>query len=132
MRSRYSAFATQKIEYLLDSYDPNHRHEFDREGITRWSKEADWKGLEIQRVEKGGEADDTGLVEFIARFIMKGELQNHHEIAEFRRDPRTRAWYFVDGAPPKRQPLVNTEPRVGRNEPCPCGSGKKHKKCCGA
>ena len=24
-----------------------------------------------------------------------------------------------------------TEKKVGRNEPCPCGSGKKHKKCCG-
>jgi uncharacterized protein YchJ len=25
-----------------------------------------------------------------------------------------------------------TTPKVGRNEPCPCGSGRKHKKCCGA
>ena len=28
------------------------------------------------------------------------------------------------------QPVVNG-PRVGRNDPCPCGSGKKYKKCCG-
>jgi preprotein translocase subunit SecA len=27
---------------------------------------------------------------------------------------------------------VRPEPKVGRNEPCPCGSGKKYKKCCGA
>lgn len=26
--------------------------------------------------------------------------------------------------------VVNTTPKVGRNDPCPCGSGKKHKKCC--
>ncbi len=26
-------------------------------------------------------------------------------------------------------PMVNTLPRVGRNDPCPCGSGKKYKKC---
>lgn len=25
---------------------------------------------------------------------------------------------------------VRTEPKIGRNEPCPCGSGKKYKKCC--
>jgi preprotein translocase subunit SecA len=25
----------------------------------------------------------------------------------------------------------NAQPRVGRNDPCPCGSGKKYKKCCG-
>mgnify|MGYP001194592956 CR=1 FL=1 len=28
-------------------------------------------------------------------------------------------------------PYVRAEPKIGRNEPCPCGSGKKHKKCCG-
>jgi preprotein translocase subunit SecA len=29
------------------------------------------------------------------------------------------------------QPVRRDEPRVGRNDPCPCGSGKKNKKCCG-
>jgi uncharacterized protein YchJ len=28
--------------------------------------------------------------------------------------------------------FVRAEPKIGRNEPCPCGSGKKYKKCCGA
>ena len=28
--------------------------------------------------------------------------------------------------------FVRASPKVGRNDPCPCGSGKKHKKCCGA
>ncbi len=27
--------------------------------------------------------------------------------------------------------VQRTEPKVGRNDPCPCGSGKKYKKCCG-
>ncbi len=31
----------------------------------------------------------------------------------------------------KRQPIVNDSPKVGRNDPCPCGSGKKYKQCCG-
>ncbi len=30
-----------------------------------------------------------------------------------------------------RDPIVNDGPKVGRNEPCPCGSGKKYKQCCG-
>jgi len=30
----------------------------------------------------------------------------------------------------KIQPIIFTEPKIGRNDPCPCGSGKKHKKCC--
>jgi preprotein translocase subunit SecA len=32
---------------------------------------------------------------------------------------------------PVKQPSRRSEPKVGRNDPCPCGSGKKHKKCCG-
>ncbi len=31
----------------------------------------------------------------------------------------------------KHRPVVRTQPKVGRNDPCPCGSGKKYKKCCG-
>ena len=33
-------------------------------------------------------------------------------------------------AQPYAQP-VRTEPKIGRNEPCACGSGKKYKQCCG-
>ena len=33
-------------------------------------------------------------------------------------------------APPKQVTVVKTGPDVGRNDPCPCGSGKKFKKCC--
>ncbi len=32
----------------------------------------------------------------------------------------------------KVETVVHDGPRIGRNDPCPCGSGKKYKKCCGA
>jgi len=32
--------------------------------------------------------------------------------------------------PPTKKQLFRNPPKVGRNEPCPCGSGKKFKKCC--
>ena len=35
-------------------------------------------------------------------------------------------------ATPKVETVVHDGPRIGRNDPCPCGSGKKYKKCCGA
>jgi preprotein translocase subunit SecA len=39
------------------------------------------------------------------------------------------------GAPPVEapapQPIRHTGREIGRNDPCPCGSGKKYKKCCG-
>ncbi len=37
---------------------------------------------------------------------------------------------FSLGANTPRQPVVREAPKVGRNDPCPCGSGKKFKKCC--
>ncbi|MGI5824544.1 MAG: preprotein translocase subunit SecA [Bacillota bacterium] len=36
-----------------------------------------------------------------------------------------------DDTPKKKKPVKRTEKKVGRNEPCPCGSGKKYKNCCG-
>ena len=38
---------------------------------------------------------------------------------------------FGGGQPIARKPVVKAV-KVGRNDPCPCGSGKKYKKCCGA
>ncbi len=38
---------------------------------------------------------------------------------------------FVKEGAPIEMPLKTTTPKVGRNDPCPCGSGKKYKKCCG-
>jgi len=37
---------------------------------------------------------------------------------------------FAGGGAAKVETFVKKEPEVGRNEPCPCGSGKKYKKCC--
>ena len=36
-----------------------------------------------------------------------------------------------NGEPKKRVTTVRKEAKIGRNDPCPCGSGKKYKKCCG-
>jgi hypothetical protein len=36
----------------------------------------------------------------------------------------------LEPPPPAREPFVHSQPKVGRNDPCPCGSGKKYKKCC--
>jgi hypothetical protein len=59
-----------------------------------------------------------------------------------KRHPRYRDWLARRGAlvqevaarimPETRAPRSTAHPKVGRNDPCPCGSGKKHKKCCGA
>ena len=38
----------------------------------------------------------------------------------------------MNGQGGNNQTVINKEKKVGRNDPCPCGSGKKYKKCCGA
>ncbi|MDX2497641.1 MAG: preprotein translocase subunit SecA, partial [Desulfobacterales bacterium] len=48
------------------------------------------------------------------------------------RQPREQKMTFSGGEEPSRKsPVKRTQNKVGRNAPCPCGSGKKFKKCCG-
>lgn len=48
---------------------------------------------------------------------------------EFHEDPSDGRLY--PSYPPPAPPYIRETPKIGRNEPCPCGSGKKFKKCCG-
>ena len=48
------------------------------------------------------------------------------------RQPKEQKMFFSGGdEPEKKKPVKRTQKKVGRNAPCPCGSGKKYKKCCG-
>ena len=130
MRSRYSAYVEQAIDYLGETLHPGHKADWDRDATRRWAADAEWLGLEIVATEAGQPGDKEGWVEFIASFNEQGAPKRHHERSRFQfQDGR---WYYVDGDVPKPQTLRHDAPRVGRNDPCPCGSGKKYKKCCGA
>jgi SEC-C motif-containing protein len=85
--------------------------------------------MEIVEVQAGGPDDTEGYVDFKAYYTIAGEDITHHEVASFRKEDDT--WYFVDGVEVKPRPFKRLDKKVGPNEPCPCGSGKKHKKCCG-
>ena len=128
MRSRYTAFTIADVDYIESTTEDSKRGEFDHAGTLEWAKNSDWKGLEVVKTEAGGEKDTEGKVEFIAKYSYDGKDQNHHERAEFRK--REGKWYFVDGR--LVQAPIRNENKIGRNDPCPCGSGKKYKKCCGA
>jgi preprotein translocase subunit SecA len=48
------------------------------------------------------------------------------------RQPKEQKMFFSGGdEPQKKKPVKRNQKKVGRNAPCPCGSGKKYKKCCG-
>lgn len=127
MRSRYSAYSRVEIDYIYETTHPDHRADYDPDGTRKWAEESEWEGLEIVSTKDGGSKDERGEVEFVARFCEQGVLKSHHEIADFRKlDGK---WYFTDGRSAPQKPLVSS--KIGRNEPCPCGSGAKFKKCCG-
>jgi SEC-C motif-containing protein len=131
MRSRYSAFAVEAIDYLEESLLPGTRGDFDRQSVVDWSRSSKWTGLDILATEAGGPDDREGVVEFAARFQIDGDDRVHQETARFsKKDGR---WYYVEGRiGKKQQTIVREGPKLGRNDPCSCGSGKKYKKCCGA
>lgn len=129
MRARYSAYVTGNISFLGDSLHPEHRDDWDEEATRKWSERATWSGLRIEAIERGGEQDDEGIVEFRASYRQDGMMMKHHEISRFAR--KDGKWYYVEGRMPPPSTKRSDAPKVGRNAPCPCGSGLKHKKCCG-
>jgi preprotein translocase subunit SecA len=56
----------------------------------------------------------------------------HKEVGQFEMAERQRAAAQAPQGEVKIKPIKLKQPKVGRNEPCPCGSGKKFKKCCGS
>lgn len=130
MRARYTAYTQGAIDFLLASVHPEHREDHDPDGVREWAENSEWHGLEILDTANGGEDDAGGTVEFVCLYAYDGEERRHHENASFARHDDGQ-WYFVEGEPVKARPFVRVEPKVGRNDPCPCGSGRKFKKCCG-
>jgi len=128
MRSRYSAYVMHAIGYIVDTCVDKGGDSINVEETKRWSEDSEWKGLKILRVEKGGVSDSEGVVEFIASYVMDGRLENHHEISAFKKADG--AWLFENGQT-ITETITRVAPKVGRNDPCPCGSGKKYKQCCG-
>lgn len=130
MRARYSAFTRADVDFLMGTIHSSKRDEHDPKVLKKWATNAQWLGLEIIETTGGGPGDESGEVEFKARYREKTRRMEHHELASFQKEDGK--WVFVDGMPPAIKQVVRQSPKVGRNDPCPCNSGKKYKKCCGA
>ena len=117
MRSRYCAYVLKRSDYLAATWHPSSRPA----ALDISGDDTPWQRLVILSTAKGGAADNEGVVEFAA-YYRGGQL---HERSRFVKEEGL--WLYLDG---KILPPL-AEARVGRNEPCPCGSGKKFKRCCG-
>lgn len=129
MRARYSAFDKGEMDFLYQTLSEESRTDYNPDETREWAENSAWQKLEIVKTDAGLENDETGTVEFRAYFKLQGQKQMHHEISRFVKKDGN--WFYVDGImnPKQEQRIVQ---KVGRNDPCPCGSGKKYKKCCGA
>lgn len=90
MRSRYCAYVEGALDYLLQSWHPT-----TRPNVSEPFPARHWLGLRIIRIEAGASDDDTGVVEFIARYRENGRGVRLCETSRFVRDDGR--WYYLDG-----------------------------------
>lgn len=118
MRSRYSAFALQQIDYILQTTALGQQSALDRAAIADWSQSNQWLKLEVVRHQP--KLDKThALVEFKAHYHDGTQAHIHHEVSHF--VLHQQQWYFLD-------PTLDMQ--ITMKQPCICGSGKKFKQCC--
>lgn len=134
MRARYSAHVKQLVDFVVKTYHPSCDAEAQRDAIAD-SVHSHWLSLEVMGSEDG-KNNEEGFVTFQAYFEQDDEEYCLEERSRFVREDGL--WYYIDGeyalqeeAQDERlsQPIKSL--KVGRNDPCICGSGKKFKKCCG-
>lgn len=113
MRSRYSAYVKGDGGYLVYSTVKANQHPEDVALIEEFSHSVTWLGLEVLHVTHDS-------VEFKAYYKTEDGIEVLHENSSFVQEDGV--WKYKDGE------LFNTA--IKRNDPCPCGSGKKYKKCC--
>ncbi len=96
MRSRYSAYATVDVPYILRTTHPSTRKFYEPQLIRQWAESSSWQKLEIWSTTLGGVRDKRGTVEFKAYYLDSDQQpQIHHEFSNFVKE--LGKWFFVDG-----------------------------------
>jgi SEC-C motif-containing protein len=125
MRSRFTAHVVQDFKYLHFTYLPTSKKPYVEETATG---ESPWSRLVIHSHDVGPDLD-TAFVDFSAFFVDgEGPEKVLQEKAEFHR--LKGEWIYTKAVRQGPAPVKSSGPKVGRNDPCPCGSGKKYKHCC--
>lgn len=131
MRSRYTAYTIADIDYVFATMRDNALKDADRKESERWAKSSKWLGLKILEAPEVSIDSNEGTVEFIASYVLDNQTHNLREHSKFKKyDDR---WYYTGNVIEQSMPRIETitvGEKIGRNDPCNCGSGKKYKKCC--
>lgn len=94
MRSRYSAFATKSVDYLVETHHPKTRVNLDIHDLFLFCGQANFTKLKVKKTKKGKENDDSGRVKFEAFFEMNGKKEVIAEDSYFERLEGD--WFYVD------------------------------------
>lgn len=130
MRSRYTAYTKADMDYVKKTMKGRVLRAFNEKDSKQWALTSKWQGLEVIEAPEVSPNETTGFVTFVARYLDGNEPQALYERSEFVKEGER--WFYIKEhpyEPNKPQPIKSD--KVGRNDPCPCGSGKKFKKCCG-
>jgi len=126
MRSRFTACVLADVNYFRDTMKGKALEGFDLDETKASMEHAEWLGLEILSASQPSANDHLATVEFITTVRHCHQIHQSHEISHFKREQDR--WYYVNG---KNKPYQPRAAKIGRNDPCPCNSGTKYKKCCG-
>ncbi|TBR38065.1 zinc chelation protein SecC [Marinomonas agarivorans] len=132
MRSRYSAFYLKNFNYIESTQQLPDAPDQSAQDIKEANETTQWLKLEVLETIGGQEQDEEGMVAFSAHFKEGRHTGKLQERSLFKKV--NNQWFYISGEHEVKQqtPLVTpAEMKLGRNEPCHCGSGKKFKKCCG-
>ena len=118
MRSRYTAYVLGHETHLLATWAAETRPE----RLNLEDSKTKWLELTIHSESVDPVDESKGNVDFSARFMEHDQVCELRENSIFMRQDGL--WYYLGGTP------KITRTKIGRNGPCPCGSGKKYKRCC--
>lgn len=127
MRSRYTAHVCKNMAHIVRTMSGKSLKLFDKEKTEEeWFEQCQWTKLEVLEVSEVTSGSKQGIVEFKAYCSFKGKEEILHERSKFLKI--NNKWYYVSAQ--KKSALIQTADKIGRNDVCRCGSGKKYKKCC--
>ena len=127
MRSRYTAYVLNRIDYIKSTMVGRALAAFSYEAAVEWSESAQWLGLEVVSAPLPTRSDEEAIVQFVVHYRLSGLMKRLEETSRF---VRCEAGWAYEGQACFRVVDAAISTKVGRNDPCPCGSGSKYKKCC--
>jgi SEC-C motif-containing protein len=114
------------FDFIERTHAPEVRDDFNRAEAARLSDEVSWDNLHIHGAKQYGDIAD---VDFVVTFHREGKQVKGATTSKFRRD--NGEWFYVSSKPAPHLANRRVSPKIGRNDVCSCGSGRKYKKCCG-